>query len=470
MKILHIEDNIDWYLKSVEPSLKKICSEVKHSCTFEDAIDLLKNEHFDYIISDQSIPYKSGTKDDDIMYGIQLVEYIRKYHPSLPVLILTGQSYEEATEKFVEDQPLTVFWDGLDKGLTKSRPKRKLLEVIEMITSAEKDLSDLDNLTLDLRNGLELDNLQKRVIKLFAKHQKAIGAEVSAISGGYSSSKVLKVTLIDESGNPYLYSLAKIDSHFNVDQDKNNYLNHITKLPVGCFPTLLGTYFAGCGDFKGVFYQFAFNHSSDYFELLKLNQDNALIVLERAFRLLRIWGNSPTVKKCAIGDIRKIICTDSKIEKIKDFFNENNLFEFEEKTINTKWCVQHSDLHGKNILVSDDLNPIFIDFGDVSFSLAVLDIVTLELSPYFHADISSNYTQDLSFFENWFNDQLHISISPFPKISEYLREIKRERSFMSLDYAAVIYSYALRQLTYEDTNHEVAKKLLLSAINKLNSN
>jgi len=468
MNLLYVEDDVNWYRHTVEPELKKISNNILHAINYEHAIELLSTHNFDYVITDQSIPLNSFLTKDDIKYGLQLISHIREHYPSLPILILTGQSSETAVEKFVEDQPLVFFWDGTNKGLTKSRPKDRLRDSLAIITSAKDQLIEIDSIVLDLLDDLELNLFQKRVVRLFLKHKNAAGAEVEALTGGYSSAKVLKVKLLDESGHPFLYALGKIDTHPNVDQDQSNYLNHITKLPVGCFPILLGTYFAGCGNFKGVFYQFASNHCSDYFKLLKNNRENALTVIQKSLSLLSSWVQTPKVENISIRSIRQKICSDSKLELVKEKIGID-LDTIENKVIRSKWATQHSDLHGKNILVSEDLNPIFIDFGDIAYAPAVLDIVTLELSPYFHSDCSHYFVKDLEFFENWFNDSYHLTNSPFPEISVHLRELKKTQCFMTYDYAAVVYGYALRQLTYTDTNHEIAKKLIESAINKFNS-
>lgn len=468
MNLLYVEDDINWYRHTVEPELKKISNNVLHAINYDQAIELLSSHDFDYVITDQSIPLNSSLMEDDIKYGLQLISHIRENYPSLPILILTGQSSEAAVERFVEDQPLVFFWDGTNKGLTKSRPKDRLRDSLAIIASAKEQLVEIDSIVLDLLDGLELNHFQKRVIRLFLKHKKSAGAEVEALSGGYSSAKVLKVKLLDESGNPFLYALGKIDTHPNVDQDQSNYANYITQLPVGCFPILLGTYFAGCGNFKGVFYQFASNHCSDYFKLLISNKEKAFTVVQKSFNLLNNWSHSPKVENNSIRSIRQKICSDSKFERAKEKI-AIDLDVIENKIIRSKWATQHSDLHGKNILVSEDLNPIFIDFGDISYSPAALDVVTLELSPYFHNDCSHHFVKDLEFFENWFNDTYHLSNSPFPAISEHLRELKKSRCFMTYDYAAVVYGYALRQLTYADTNHDIAIKLIESAINKFKS-
>lgn len=467
MKILHVEDDKQWFERTVLPNLKEICTLVHHAENYERAVSLIKENVYEYIILDQSIPLSDEKLVADMSFGIGLAEHIKTVLPGTPILFLTGQSDEDAIERYVEDQEQVLFWDGEYRGLVKSRSKRRLVKVFDLIKRAKSCLEELDLIGLDLRNGLVLNDLEKRVIRLFVKHKKAFGAEVTTMGGGYSSSKVLKITLIDEQGNECLFALAKIDDHQKVDLDFNNFDQYISKLPVGCFPTVLGKYFAGCGNIKGVFYQFANNYKSDYFSLLKSNQENTKVVLEKVLYLLESWENTQQVKTSSVKEIRQKIFPDSKLEKINEFFSNEKLEEFENLNIRAKFSIQHADLHGKNILVSDDLNPILIDYGDVSISPSVLDIVTLELSPFFHNDMSDHYKVELEYFENWFNDDLYIKGSPFPEIASYLREIKRSRTVLSKDYAAAIYAYSLRQLSYSDTNHAIAKILVKKAISKL---
>jgi len=103
----------------------------------------------------------------------------------------------------------------------------------------------------------KVGNVKRRFKKvlLHSSLTHQIGAEIDSISGGLSSAKVLRVTLLNNKGIPFHYALAKIDNHNDIDIDDYNFSVHINKLPVGSFPTLLDKYYAGCGNKKGIFYQ-----------------------------------------------------------------------------------------------------------------------------------------------------------------------------------------------------------------------
>jgi hypothetical protein len=57
---------------------------------------------------------------------------------------------------------------------------------------------------------------------------------------------------------------------------------------------------------------------------------------------------------------------------------------FEQSRISVKYCCQHRDLHGVNVLIRDGEIPLIIDYGEVEQAPACLDPLVLELSLLFH--------------------------------------------------------------------------------------
>jgi hypothetical protein len=226
----------------------------------------------------------------------------------------------------------------------------------------------------------------------------------------------------------------------------------------------LNEYAAGCANKKGICYRFATNFDSNYFNYLTISEDSTLDILEKIRPILDVWNNEKQVKQISIGEIRRLLCSDAKFEKLGAIRKDFQLEEFEKKVINANFCTQHSDLHGHNILVSEDLNPILIDYGDIQEAPAVLDIITLELSQYFHPSMKECSPPSLEIFEKWFDNDSYLSAVSFPKVGGFLREWKSDNSFMERDYIATVYAYAVRQLTYDETNKEIATKLIERAI------
>ena len=433
---------------------------------YNEALGILNQEFIDYLIIDLAIPISRESPTPDITNGISLATYVRENFAGTPILILTGQSTEEAVESFVENLPVTTFWDGKPHHIVKVKKKKNLDTVIETISSAITELNSINAIELNLK-GCELDLYERRSVQLFAKHNDAVGAEINAISEGLSSAKVLRITLINSSGLPFHHALAKIDSHENVDVEDVNFRSHISKLPVGSFPILLDSYYAGCGSRKGIFYQFAGDYKSDYFNLLVVNQEDTVEVLGRLKTILSCWSRNRQLKQFSVKEIRRKLCSDIKFEALQHELSSIvglDINAFEENKISSYACIQHCDLHGKNTLISDDKHPIVIDYGDVNEQSSDIDIVTLELSQYFHPSIRDSFSPPIELFENWFDDKCYLENSPTPEVSRFLRDWKSEVSFMKRQYIISVYSYAVRQLTYNETNKDYAKALIKAAI------
>ena len=468
MNVLHVEDKKEWFEKTVLPELQTFCSEIHHVEYHDSAVDLINKKNIDYIILDQSIPLNPKNPIPDIANGIMFADYVREKFPGTPILILSGQSRDQVVEKYVEDQERIIFWDGKPHDIVKTRPKSRVFEAIELVKIAKNELDNLENIELDHPQSLELDRNQKRVLKLFAKRFDAVGARVVVISGGLSSSSVLRIALLNNQGNEFHFALAKIDSTESIEVEAFNFNSYICKLPVGSFPTLLGQYSAGCGNVKGIFYQFASEYDSDYFEQMLISEDKAIEVLNRVIPLFDIWEQSKKGENKTIQEVRQLLCTDDKFDLLTKLHERFDVISFEKNNCQFYISIQHADLHGKNILTSEQSNPIIIDYGDIKFAPSVLDIVTLELSPFFHPSIKDKLDFTLELFKNWFDDESYIKNYPFSKVATYLREVKGNRAFMNKDYIATVYAYSVRQLTFPNTNHEISLILIEAAINKYN--
>tara|TARA_R110002049_G_scaffold297185_1_gene485995 strand:- start:397 stop:1809 length:1413 start_codon:yes stop_codon:yes gene_type:complete len=466
LNILQIEDEVEWFEETVKPLLLDIgANKIFHEDSYDGAIQSLNTNHIDYVVLDLAIPLNLENPVPDVSNGLRLASYIRKKYAGTPILILTGQQAEEAVEQFVEDQEMETFWDGTRKSLVKVRPKRRVNEAITLLAEAVKELNAIDAIEIQ-ETGCELNCLEKRVIRIFCKENSAIAARVKTLNDGLSSAKVLQVSLIGNQGQDLPWtSLVKIDTKQNIDKESNNFRGYVNKLPIASYPNILNEYVAGCADKKGICYRFATHYEKNYFSYLMTNEKDTLIILERLKEILGIWSNNKEVKQVSVGVIRSLICPEHKFEKLIDIRHRLGLDEFEKKILNANYSIQHADLHGLNILVSEDLRPILIDYGDIKLAPSVLDIVTLELSQYFHPHLKEQRESGLELFENWFNNDNFLLLNQFSEVAKFLREWKTENCFMEREYVATVYAYALRQLTYDEGPHvEIANKLIEMSI------
>ena len=81
-RVLLVEDdkNLSFILKS---SLEQMIGgyEVVSVANGKDGLDMLTKENFDVIVSDVEMP---------VMDGVTMVQHIRKNHPSLAIIFITG--------------------------------------------------------------------------------------------------------------------------------------------------------------------------------------------------------------------------------------------------------------------------------------------------------------------------------------------------------------------------------------------
>ncbi|WP_146258100.1 response regulator, partial [Pseudoalteromonas sp. P1-7a] len=124
MNILQAEDDKEWFERVVKPALINAgACQVFHAVNHDEALEILHKEFIDYLIIDLAIPINRESPTPDITNGLSLATYIRKNFAGTPILILTGQSTEEAVESFIENLPVTTFWDGNQHHIVKVKKK-----------------------------------------------------------------------------------------------------------------------------------------------------------------------------------------------------------------------------------------------------------------------------------------------------------------------------------------------------------
>ncbi|MEZ9349373.1 hypothetical protein AB4166_21255 [Vibrio splendidus] len=468
MNILFLEDQKKW-LNTVLPELNNIPHVVIHHVeNHDDAISLLEGQeiYIDFALLDLAVPLNSNNPTPDLEHGLALAWYIRNNFPGIPITFLTGQSTEEAVEKFEEENTFTIFWDGQEKPLVRVKQKRQIVKVLDEIKSIAELLFDIDEIEVECGRSLKLHLHELRILKLFCKHKNGTAVEVKQIGEGLSSSKVLNVTLLNSSGNPIHYALAKIDKKKTAEIERDNFNSHIVQLNVGSFPAYINEYYAGCGSKKGVFFQFASDYKLDFFDTLLTSDDDSYNVATKTKRIFQNWIQNKASRKVSICDVRRSLCSDIKFEKVTKYLLDNgiSLDGFENNTMNVNYSVQHADLHGMNILISDLKEPLIIDYGDVKSCPSTVDSVTLELSHFFHPKMKGKFTPSKDLAQYWFDEEKYLEHTTNPKTAKFLRNWSNENKYLSKEYAAVVYAYSIRQLTYPDTNKEFATELIRSAI------
>jgi len=468
VRILHIEDDAEWFERILRPRLEDSgTNEVVYARSKSEGEAVLVDQDIDYVILDLAIPLDDPRGSPSVSHGQDLAMLIRRDYPGVPILILTGQSSEEAAQELEEDDSFEWFWDGERRNLVKIRKKSQLDRALDLVAQASEALRVLEGFELNFQGEAagRLTTQQRRIIKLFGKCRDATAAVVESVNGGLSDTEVLRVNLLDQNGNSLLPALAKIGHWSLIDAEVEKYHNYSNRLPVGSCPAYIDRYSCGCQAIGGVFFQLATEHRRDFFDVLRQSDEAASKLIGEIRGRLDRWHSARTAENRTVSEIRRQLCTDTKFAVVRERYPQIDWENFENRDLQVNVSVGHGDLHGSNILVSDTDQPVFIDYADIDMYPCSLDPITLELSPFFYPSTNVDFAAPKELAQLWFEDD-RLQHIRYPESSVALREWSLANAFLNRELYAVVYAYCARQLTYEDTNAEFALGLIQNCIAK----
>jgi len=175
MNILIVDDQ-PINVKAVEGILKKYEANILSVYDGNQAIEAIKNKHFDLVLMDLAMPNCGG---------IEATTEIRKTHPNLPIVALTG-SVDEHTR-------LSCIRVGINDYLSKPISKNKLIKAIYKVISVDSKCIDLeyvaneyDHSILDIKRDLSAFLLTYQntppLSKYFESNNIRLGEEISDFS------------------------------------------------------------------------------------------------------------------------------------------------------------------------------------------------------------------------------------------------------------------------------------------------
>jgi hypothetical protein len=132
---------------------------------------------------------------------------------------------------------------------------------------------------------------------------------------------------------------------------------------------------------------------------------------------------------------------------------------------------QHRDLHGLNILVRNEQEQLLIDYAEVGPAPACLDPLILELSLLFHPacrDLCTNWPT-VERGQHWADINAFLINCPFDSFLRACRTWAFDSGPGDKAVFATAYSYAVRQIKYSDTDHELAIAIAQAAYKRFTS-
>ena len=467
MKLLIVEDDEDNIsLFETELGASTTCKPT-FARSRESALTALAAASFDMVVLDLKIPTKDGGLDSDVNHGLAVHSYVQENSYGTPIVVFSAYGTVKLAIKLAENSERNDTWGcGQEEPMTLYKEKSDFVECLAHINRAIEHVDSLAK--INLSTGGKVVNLtseQKRVLRIYSRLHHGTNAMISSLGGGLSNAKTVRLEVQDEHGATTTVALAKLGALKDLRDEETRYHQCIAPcLSVGGFAHLIKFLRAGAANAGGIFYGFAGDYPQSLSDVLQANPAKACLTVGHLRRLENDWHSNAVPKLITVGEIRRSLVSDSDV----DLFAGRLGFDWqtiERMQINLKWCCQHRDLHCSNVLVRDDETPLLIDYGEVGRGPACLDPIILELSLLFHPafkDIRGTWPTATQ-AQSWTDLDRYLSGCSIAAFVKACREWAFAVEPLDKGVYATAYAFAVRQLKFTGTDHELAVSIARAA-------
>lgn len=476
MRLLIVEDDLDTIdvlrQQLEDPGVDLVVAQSK-----ESAEAALAGDFFDLVLCDLNIPTSDGVLDGTVDHGMAVLTNVRSTCRGTPVI---GFSAYGATPGLL-NRLLGMGWQEDFLGVGKDEPVLNFLDktaLDECVIETRRVRQEIDALgEIEIATGfgvVDLTPAHERVLRIYGRRRVGRVLKVAQLGGGLSDSRVVKVRIEGGQGELVATLVAKLGSIDAIDDERSRFQQHVAgSLQLGVCPGLVGVVRAGAGALGGLFYELAGEFPESLFDVLGRDADEASAVVHRLADVVAPWREGASAGEVTVADVRQAFVD---LEQAKLELEQRGLAldaGVENLVVQSRTCLLHGDLHGLNVLVGADGVPLLIDFGEVRHGPAATDPVTMELSALFHPnapDVLGGWpTADQA--KRWFDLDSYTDGCP---ITAFVRACRQWASAQGVaagdrEIAAVVYSFAMRQLKYEETNKDLALALIAAASERLRS-
>ena len=411
----HIAAKLSERLGNLKPSIDTVIARSRSS-----GIEELQRDEFDFIVCDLRLPPHDGGVDTAEEHGLAVYSEARAVCPGTPCLFFTGfGTSANVREQLSAGGTHDVLGTGESYPMTRLLTKDEFVNCVERIGSFNTELATLDAIRVDLSGSKSnLDQIERRALQLRARPLGGTSIEASPL-GGLSGAQTLRASVKDNQGRTLDSYFAKIDSHREMNKERDNYKRYINPLlKMGDYPALGRELEAGIGKRMALFYQLADEYTESLLDVLEESESNAIGIVDSLRAIFAPWEERVDKKVLRIRDLRVQRIGDLELHPYRDALGSTESFEEIEQEMTTS-C-QHGDLHGFNVLCNGSGRAVVIDFGNVGPAPACIDPIILELSILFHKDspFRSHSWPTNKQTEAWFNLDEYLVGCPAPSSSE----------------------------------------------------
>jgi len=354
---------------------------------------------------------------------------------------------------------------GSELQMLHSFPREQMFECKQCIGDLLRRSYEVASIGVDGPGVSELSNGELRAVQVTTRRAGGCRATITGLAGGLSEARTVRLEVFDEDGSQAAGLVAKIADRLRILEDSKRYEHASGLMPPQCLAPSHMVITHGAGKLGVATFRFVGSHE-DLFECIGESASRAA----RAVAVLRtkmdvVYDNSTEVTT-SLKRLRRDIVGDVNIrsQQLSALVQSCDSVD-----LTARKCTQHGDLHGKNVLVSDQGEPILIDYGDVRKTSGCLDPITLELSTVFHPgarEIRGQWPTPNQ-MATWFDLDAFVAGCPF---EEYIRECRSwlaDVAASDQEIAAVVAAYGLRQLRYDSASQSHATELVCGALGRI---
>jgi CheY-like chemotaxis protein len=466
MRILWVEDDRN-FVDGLRPRIEAIGRvQVRVAEGRDEALLILDdtaNLFVDLVVLDLKLPVSANNPDVAVDHGEAVFARVQQQAPGVPIVLLTASSVEQFARKLVQKVRQEDVW-GADSTMPTIElfMKTDLPEFLEHLKALYARLEVTNAIDITPQE-VELSAIERRTIKIFTRKRGGKTCLVSRLSGGLSDSRVLRVQVRDAYGALQIDAAAKLGLLPSVDDESRRFDSHLLRLHPGSYAAKVDTVRFGAVNSGGVFYNLLNGYNRCLFDLLK-DKDVATALMPAVRELLAPWRQQVPSAPVQIAQIRRRLLRDGDLADIQRKYGILWVTEIEAKSVQCRTACIHGDLHGGNLLLKGTTDPMLIDFGDVGPGAISIDPVTLELCLFFHpqfAEVGKGWVEGLE-LDQWPAVDRYAAKHPRAKFISACRGWAHEVAGGTREVLASAYSYLMRQLKYDNTDKDLAMRLLES--------
>jgi DNA-binding NarL/FixJ family response regulator len=402
--------------------------------------------------------------------GTALVRELRERHPGVPVIVHAGaESLGSINELLALARQEDLFGTDTERPMIGFHPDDELDGCADAIRAAIAGYSEVAKLAIEAATPLELTTSEARAVQIFARRTGASAVKASRLGGGLSGAKTVIVDATDGSGMRTAHVVGKLAPVEAIPSAVDGYEHAIPHLPAGLGAGMAGVVSAGAGDVGAVFFRLADDFHRTWFECLGDAPADAAAAAARLHARFRDrYGEAPVEGESVIELRRDVISDDELTEAVEPVPSIRHL---EDRVVEVRRDIQHRDLHGLNVLVSDSNEPLLIDYDNYAPANSALDPVTLELSALFHRDEGAQAARrgwpSSEQARGWFDLDVYLVGCPYPEAIRACREWALDAAASPGELAATVIAVALRQFWFENTDKRLAATLIEAGESRL---